>query len=115
MSSLIIASAFDPLLFCYKASAWQGPGSEYSAKFTLVGFDWDVVADRRCAVSEPGWNVGLTPVDRTGSESLLHSREIEVPCAVKELVCLVPLFAPLPAGMLDPHLGQSFNSFNVNI
>src|SRR2546422_3373223 len=97
MSSPIIASGFDPLPFSYKASALQGPASEYSAKFTLAGFDWDVVADWRCAVSEPGWNVGLTPVDRTGSESLLHSGEVEVPCLVEELVCFVPFFAPLPA------------------
>ena len=73
--------------------------------YLLAGFDGHVVAYCRCAVSEPAWNVGFPPVDRTGGESLLHSREVEVPGVGEELVCFVPFFAPLPAGMFDADLG----------
>src|SRR5437016_10738513 len=100
MSLLIMGSSFDLMPFCYKASAgltWVG----MSERFTLASFDWDVVADSLFTRSKPGWNVGSPPVDGSGGESLLHSREIQVPCAVKELVCFVPFFSPVPAGMFD--------------
>src|SRR6267143_1637073 len=121
MSSLISASAFDALPFCYKdflcglavfpdvstiiAGSELCRIQELELLFLLVGFDWDVVADWRCSMSKPGRNVGFLPVYWSGGESLLHSGEVEVPCVVEELVRFVPFFAPLPAGVFYADFG----------
>jgi len=81
----------------------------------LVRFDGDVVADSWFALSEPGWNVRLPPVNRSGGESLLHSGEVEVPCVVEERICFVPFFSPVPAGMFDADFGQGFNSLEIDV
>src|SRR5712692_2200302 len=81
----------------------------------LVGFDGDVVADSLFALSEPGWNVGVPPVDGSGGESLLHSREIEVPGVVEEFVGFVPFLSLLPAGVCNADFGQGFDPFEISV
>src|SRR6266702_839573 len=115
MSSLIMGSSCDLMPFCITLALGLTRVSNVPAKAMLVRFDGDVIADSGLALSKPGWNIGFPPVTGAGRETLLHSRKVEVPCAVEEFVGFVPFFSLLPAGMSNADSRQGFNPLEKDV